>query len=85
MSRVPSDRDPQHGATPSAGTSSVCRLCGESLQGRRRDARYCCNAHRAEANRLLAILNGLSSAQYPSIKHRVGAATKRTRRFWGAP
>jgi hypothetical protein len=43
---------PGHGETGDAGHDGRrCELCGESLDDRRSDARYCSGAHRAEASR----------------------------------
>jgi hypothetical protein len=67
-----------------AGDSSerVCRVCGDSLEGRRRQARYCDGLCRAEAARIRAILEGSSRAPYPSLDQRVRAARKRTGARW---
>ena len=67
-------------AARAGGTSSpghprmrVCVLCGESLEGRRRDARFCGGPCRAEASRLRAILRGSEAVPYSSVEERLQA------------
>lgn len=61
----------------------VCALCGEPIENLRRQARFCGDAHRVEANRLVAILSGSPNARYPSLRHRLNAAKNRTRALYG--
>ncbi|MDP8943093.1 MAG: hypothetical protein M3N16_03095 [Actinomycetota bacterium] len=57
-----------------------CVLCGVSLNGRRSNARFCSDACRAEASRLLS---GEGADGYLTLAHRLQAAHNRTRRAWG--
>jgi hypothetical protein len=57
----------------------VCVVCGNSLEGRRIDARHCGGPCRAEASRLRAILSGRGSGPYRSLAERLEARRKRTR------
>ena len=54
----------------------VCVLCGESLAGKRDDARFCGPKCRVESNRISAILSGKSCSPYKSIKDRIAASQK---------
>lgn len=54
-----------------------CAFCGESIEGRRPQARYCCSACRAAASRVRAS-DWLSEAHRP-----VGAAKPHTKRTAG--
>lgn len=49
-----------------------CRYCAEPLEGKRRDARFCSSAHRAEFSRLARLIAGEPS-DYPSLKARLDA------------
>jgi pilus assembly protein CpaF len=64
---------------PRASRLAKCVLCGVSLDGRRRGARHCSAACRAEASRLRAILSGRGSGPYSSVASRLSAMQKRTR------
>lgn len=55
-----------------------CVVCDASLAGRRRDARHCSGACRADASRLRAILKSSSTAPYRSVRERLDRAQKRT-------
>ena len=61
----------------------VCRVCGCSLEGHRRQAAYCGPPCRREACRLRAILAGRNTAEYPSLAHRERARRKRAGRLSG--
>lgn len=63
----------------------VCRICGASLAGRRRQTVYCDGPCRAEASRLRAILSGNPSAPYKSLAERFEVARNRTSDFWQPP
>ncbi len=61
----------------------LCVICGEPLVGMRSDALSHSGFCRAERNRDTAILSGSANADYPSMAHRLGVASKRTRRLYG--
>jgi hypothetical protein len=61
----------------------VCLLCGECLEGRCPQARYCSDPCRAEASRLRAILKGRNSGPYSSVAQRLRAFQNRTSRALG--
>jgi hypothetical protein len=52
----------------------VCRICGGSLAGCRRQAVYCDGPCRTEASRLRAILNRAPNAPYGSLAERFEVA-----------
>lgn len=54
----------------------VCALCGTSLTGRRRQARFCSRACRVEAGRIRAILSPSNPEPYGSVAERLKAAQK---------
>jgi hypothetical protein len=58
----------------------VCVICDASLADLRADARHCSGACRAEASRLKGILSGNQPDGYRSIRDRLAAPRKRTRR-----
>lgn len=51
----------------------LCGLCGTSIEGRRRHARFCSGACRAEASRLRRILSGSEADGFGSIAARVAS------------
>lgn len=57
----------------------ACPLCGAPLEGRRRQARYCGGACRAEASRLRRLLDGEPVDGFTSIGDRLGRMTPRNR------
>jgi len=67
-------------------TTRVCSVCGTSLEGRRRQARYCGGACRAEASRLRRLLDGEPVDGFASVGDRLGrmALRNRTERSDGA-
>jgi hypothetical protein len=54
-----------------------CAVCGGSLSGKRKDARFCSAACRREAGRLRAVLSGRSDGPYSAL---VDLANRRQRR-----
>ncbi len=52
-------------------------VCGGSLDGHRRDARYCSAACRREASRVRAVLSGRSDGPYAAL---ADLANRRQRR-----
>jgi hypothetical protein len=58
----------------------VCVVCGGSLANHRSDALCCSASCRAERSRVSAILRGVYSGPYRSLKEREEARQKRTRR-----
>ena|ERR1035441_3641872 len=60
----------------SVAQERVCVLCGESLAGKRDDARFCGPKCRTESHRISAILSGESCSPYRSLKERIAAAQK---------
>lgn len=57
----------------------VCVVCGCSLANHRSDALCCSASCRAERSRVSAILRGVYSGPYRSLKEREEARQKRTR------
>lgn len=57
----------------------LCPVCGESLDGRRRHARYCSGACRAEASRLRRLLEGSPVDGFASVADRLDRMTARNR------
>jgi hypothetical protein len=45
----------------------ACLVCGTSLEGRRREARYCSGACRREANRIAHLLAGQPDSGYRTL------------------
>jgi hypothetical protein len=60
----------------------TCGLCGVSLSGHRKGARFCSRACSAEASRLRRLLEGQEVDGFRSIAERVSVAQKRTQRLW---
>jgi hypothetical protein len=58
----------------------VCVVCGCSLASHRSDALCCSASCRAERSRVSAILRGVYSGPYRSLREREEARQKRTRR-----
>jgi hypothetical protein len=58
----------------------VCVVCGCSLVNHRSDALCCSASCRAERSRVSAILRGVYSGPYRSLKERDEARQKRTQR-----
>lgn len=56
----------------------VCVVCGGSLASHRSDALCCSASCRAERSRVSAILRGVYSGSYRSLKEREEARQKRT-------
>ena len=50
-----------------------CEFCGASLEGHRRDARFCSSAHRTEAWRLARLLSGRPVGRYRTVADRMAA------------
>jgi hypothetical protein len=71
----------RHGALAPPSPPRACIVCGASLAGRRRQARCCSGACRAEAARLRGILSGSGSGAYRSVAGRLAARRKRTSRL----
>lgn len=80
MSQSLTSRRPDGGAERGRSTRH-CVVCGESLAGRRSDARHCSGPCRAEAARLRGILSGSpgsSNQAYRSVAERNEARRRRT-------
>ncbi len=50
-----------------------CRVCGEDLEGRRADARYCSPACRVEGWRMARLLEGRPVGRYATLSDRMAA------------
>jgi hypothetical protein len=59
--------------------SRTCPGCGTSLQGRRRDARYCSDRCRALASRFRRLANGTGAGKYTSLDQYLAARQSRAR------
>ena len=57
-----------------------CLFCGESIEGRRADARYCGSGCRVEASRMRRLLEGERDGHYVSARDRMVAYGKPRRR-----
>lgn len=57
----------------------VCPVCGAGLDGRRRQARYCGGACRAEASRLRRLLDGRPVDGFASVGDRLDRMHPRNR------
>jgi hypothetical protein len=56
----------------------ACPMCGDGLEGRRGDARYCSAACRAEAWRLDRLLDGKPAGRYEAVRDRLDAYGSRS-------
>lgn len=87
MSRRRPD-DPDRMGGPVIEGSRVCPVCGESLEGRRADARYCGSVCRREARRVRALLTGRSDGPYRTLREYVNRRQRRAKRAlrppWGS-
>jgi hypothetical protein len=68
------------GLDAETAATRVCVVCGSSLASHRSDALCCSASCRAERSRISAILRGVYSGPYRSLKEREEARQKRTRR-----
>lgn len=60
-------------------TDRACPVCGADLEGRRRDARYCGGACRAEGSRLQRLLAGRTVDGFVSVGDRLDRMRPHTR------